>query len=605
MIVPTDRRYTWTPGTTVGVKGGVPTRTTIVATADAATYGTGAVDAAAHIAGLINGAENSEGVVYLPAGTYRVDSQYYNASWLGGATIRGELDASGNKLTTIKTSGATVAILFGKDPGPQRTTQTLTGGGTAGSTQFTIADTTNVAVGGLRAYAVGDLVQLTQLNPSWVRSNADPSVERLQKMLVRVTSVPNGTTVNFEPPLPYAVTSTPQATHLWVIPTNGVGLEDIILDGNNVSALPLQIQACTNSWVKNVEIKNSTARFVTLQDSMFCELRRNYFHDATTYGPNHEAVDFLPAHFCLIEDNIFYLIGGINLSDADGGSCGNVVGYNYNYGNYAAAGSALSDNFINHGPHNSFNLIEGNFTGGVHDDGYHGSSSHATVARNWLSATAPVATLNRIAVALGRWSNYNNFIGNVLGDSAYPESGRAVWKIGYPNIGNYDTNGLTWGPTTPPTYVNQYANGTGGDGHGVGGTSLQERDLNVAASSSFHGNYDYDYSAENPRYGTAGFVNAPAQRWEINNDNVEDYTDRAIPDSYYTTKAELIARGVVFGALAFPVIDPASPPGVFNDTNMARLPAGYRFVNGTNPSVPTVTPTLRSARAPRYAIRGT
>jgi hypothetical protein len=44
-----------------------------------------------------------------------------------------------------------------------------------------------------------------------------------------------------------------------------------------------------------------------------------------------------------------------------------------------------------------------------------------------------------------------------------------------------------------------------------------------------------------------------------------------------------------FGNLSWPPFDPADPPGAFNDANIARIPAGYRFIHGADPitTVPT------------------
>ena len=42
-IIPADRRTDWAAGVAVGVPGGIPDRTTIGATVDAAVYGAGSV----------------------------------------------------------------------------------------------------------------------------------------------------------------------------------------------------------------------------------------------------------------------------------------------------------------------------------------------------------------------------------------------------------------------------------------------------------------------------------------------------------------------------------------------------------------------------------
>lgn len=572
-IIPASRRMTWTVGTNVGVQGGIPNRTTVGATADAATYGTGTVDASAEVSRVVTDTPEGQ-VAYFPAGTYRMDSHFaadiYDSK---NKTIRGELGPSGERLTIFKANISYAMFTVGEDPDSTAVTHDISSGATAGSTSFTIASTSGMVAG--RVITVSRDDQPHVLHSLYPETNL-----RLQAFQLLITAVPNGTTVEFAPALPFAMTGNPKMTYHATPSVIGLGFEDLVMDGNAMQNRQIFMQNSANCWMKNVEIKNSTGRNIVASKVVFFEFRKNYLHSTTTYGSNHEGFDMTPSSFTLIEDNILYEIGGMAMSDSGGGSTGNVIGYNFIYGNAYDSVTAIADIFGNHSPHNSYNLYEGNIAGGFHNDGYYGSDEKSTLLRNWLTGTHSFANNNRIALALGRWSNYNNVIGNVLGTSAFPDGGE-IFKIGYPNLGNWSTNGRTWGPTTPPDYTAQFDSGSGLISGG--GDSFQERDLNVNATLALHGNYDYETTNMHPRYGTAGFVTAPAQRWELSNANVTDYTDQNIPDSYYTTKADLEARGVVFGTLSFPVINPASPPGAFNDTNLARLPAGYRFVNGVDP----------------------
>lgn len=132
-----------------------------------------------------------------------------------------------------------------------------------------------------------------------------------------------------------------------------------------------------------------------------------------------------------------------------------------------------------------------------------------------------------------------------------------IYKLGFPNMGN---NGFskTWGPTTPPDYTGQAAKQPGGNSHGERGRSLQELDLNVKNTMIRHGNYDH--------------LNH-AIAWD------GAIADRNIPNSYFRT-----SKPAFFGSLAWPPFDPASPPGDFNDSNLCKIPAGYRFVHGADPA---------------------
>jgi hypothetical protein len=304
-------------------------------------------------------------------------------------------------------------------------------------------------------------------------------------------------------------------------------------------------------------------------------------------GPNHEGIDFYEdGSFNLIEDNITYNGGfpGIIFGDSKGGCVGNVIAYNFSYnantGDSTTAGMDIS---VSHGPHNMMNLVEGNIAGGMGSDGYFGSTSHITIARNWFTATHPTGTQNLIAVNIGRWNNYFNLVGNILGTSSFGGTGSfqpetpfsyatpIIYNLGFPNMGN---NGFlkTWGPTTPPDYTAQSANQPGGDSHGTGGNTLQELDLNVKNTMIRQGNYDY-----------------------LNHAIAWDGTiaDHGIPNSYFRT-----IKPDFFGNLAWPPFDPASPPGAFNDSNLCRIPAGYRFVHGADPvGAVNPLPAIKSRRS--------
>jgi hypothetical protein len=278
-------------------------------------------------------------------------------------------------------------------------------------------------------------------------------------------------------------------------------------------------------------------------------------------GPGHEGIDFFEeSSFNLVEDNITYNGGfpGIIFGDSGGGCAGNVIAYNFSYAADTASNMAGMDISVSHGSHNMMNLVEGNIAGGFGSDGYFGSTSHITVLRNWFTATSPSWTGNLIAANVGRWNNYFSFIGNILGTSSFSSTGiyeptatfdysdQAIYKAGFPNMGNDGFTG-TWGPKNPPDYTQQYA----------ADPNLEQLDLNVAQTMLRHGNYDY------------------ANRSIVWDPSISTQT---IPPSYFRS-----AKPAFFGSLAWPPFDPSSPPGAFDNTNLAKIPAGYRYVNGVDP----------------------
>jgi hypothetical protein len=563
-IIPADRRTDWTPGVTVGVPGGIPSRVTVGATVDAAKYGTGLVDASAAIGAAIDSCPSGQ-VVYIPRGTYRLGNRVYRA-YASNITIRG----AGMGMTILKSNTGQQALLLGTADWPRPTAGiAITGGASRGSTTLTLADASTIAI--------GRLVRVEQNDLSYVISATAPTTnKKLMSATFRVTAKA-GNTVTVTPPLPIDFTSSPALVQYAIAPLSNTGVEDLTIDCNSMSPMGIEVDQSWGCWIKNVEIKNSTSRQMFLVCFVSGEIRHNYTHDVVGGGPNHEGIDlYQDGSFNLIEDNITYNGGfpGIILGDSQGGCSGNVIAYNFSYNsNTGASTMAGMDISVSHGPHNMMNLVEGNIAGGVGSDGYFGSTSHITVVRNWFTATHPTATDNLIAVNIGRWNNYFNLVGNVFGTSTFSRTGlfqpvtpfgygtQVIYKLGFPNMGNNGFS-MTWGPTAPPDYTAQSAHQPGGDSHGNGGNTLQELDLNVAGTMIRHGNYDY-----------------------LNGSIAWDSTiaDHTIPNSYFRS-----SKPSYFGYLAWPPIDPATPPGAFSDANVTRIPAGYRFVYGTDPlaSVP-------------------
>ncbi len=112
-IIPADRRAAWTPGVTVGVPGGIPHRTSVGATVNAARFGTGSVDASAAIGAAIDACPPGQ-VVFIPAGTYRLDKRVYRPS-ASAITIRG----AGMGKTILKANSRAEVLLLGAADWPR------------------------------------------------------------------------------------------------------------------------------------------------------------------------------------------------------------------------------------------------------------------------------------------------------------------------------------------------------------------------------------------------------------------------------------------------------------------------------------------------------
>src|SRR5262249_18119159 len=113
----------------------------------------------------------------------------------------------------------------------------------------------------------------------------------------------------------------------------------------------------------------------------------------------------------------------------------------------------------NHGPHNSFNLFEGNVAHNLMSDGYFGGNSEDTIFRNLLHGNG-VVTSDTLTwcVGLKRFTRNASLVGNVLGSIKHTSR---CDVYGQPNIGNGFSSGTAqaslanywadWRPSTGTT----------------------------------------------------------------------------------------------------------------------------------------------------------
>jgi hypothetical protein len=218
-----------------------------------------------------------------------------------------------------------------------------------------------------------------------------------------------------------------------------------------------------------------------------------------------------------------------------GGATGCVFGYNYSFNTYQTAGFLAPDMFI-HGCHANMNLFEGNYGTKMNGDNLHGSGAYNTYFRNFATRVSTSETITS-----GRWPavmdvelNYQNFVGNILGQS-----------------------NLTWtaedsGSTRTGSGTYEWTFGFQSDG-GTTQVSTQTESTTLR-----HGNYE-DYNHQ--------IVWDPA------------ISDHTIPASLY-----LASRPAFFGSNPWPAIGPDLSPIVGICPAVVR----YAILSGaTRPPAPT------------------
>jgi len=402
------------------------------------------------------------------------------------------------------------------------------------------------------------------------------------------------TTLAIFPGLYGDYSGTRAVVHVAQFQANGVGVEQMLIDMSKATEpFSIWFEQAYGCWVQNVRVRYSANYHVFLNDSLNCEVRHCYLDQLTHAGSNGAGVLCNTVSGCLVEDNIIYK--AFPLIEVNHGSSGNV--FAYNFCEDSGPGVAIDSN---HGPHNDYNLYEGNIAPNLQSDGYFGSASHDTIFRNWFHGLLN----NQMAwcVSLNRFTRNYSIVGNIFEKTGFAWTGDGV-SLGNPNMGNGSsvgtappwTAGLVAGAGTlsqtgtdvtttaamfSPTHVGWFIlvqsnntllsitaytdsqHVTVNNSQTIAGSSYiltpgpggyQELDGGVAATLIRKGNFYY--------YGTA----IPAS---------EALGSETLPNSLFRT-----AKPSWFANLPWPPFDPANPAPSY-----ASIPAGFRYLNGVDPS---------------------
>lgn len=449
--LPANRSANWTPGTTVGVIGGIPiTRNTLINVTNAPYFAsnTGGIDATLAIQSGLNDAitANNGSVVYLPAGLYVCSGGIINIQGKSNYTIRGQVDVNNNLLSTIAFTGNnSVGIYLGYSDdylwNYPSINNVVTGSVAQGTTTLLITDTT--------PFIVGQLIKITTQNQTGnaaLTSGAVPTLHVFGNANVRsqMSSVVSKTAyaLNISPGLYYDSTSLQVNAFATFGTSTGVGVENLSIDlTSGQVAYGVQLEECVNSWFKNITAKNSNSYGFYLIDCLNTEMRYCFQNMLNHAGTNGAGLLFESNSACLIEDNILY--SSFPNVEVNFGSCGNVFGYNFYYMCSSSGGFGFGID-TNHGAHNSFNLYEGSIATNLECDGFFGSSSEDVVYRNWFTSVSPFMTGPNNPLKLKRFTRNYTVVGNIFGTTGVAIS---TYEFGYPNIGNNGFSGYVQ-PTT-------------------------------------------------------------------------------------------------------------------------------------------------------------
>jgi hypothetical protein len=532
-LIPANRLNDWTPGTGVGVPGGMErfrpgganNRTNII-TVNAPTSG----DAQPAIQNAINAAP-ANSVVYVPAGTYQLGKEISLGYSRDNITLRG---AGPDKTFFNFTSTTGAAVYIGGESNYQWNypNAPITGDPQKGATVLSMTDTS--------AIVVGAISQISVKNSTAAASPTVSGYNYQRKQKVRVTAK-TANSITISPPLAFsAVGLAPRIAQVQnQFQTEFAGVEDLAINAQTSgSSRPVVLLSeAYGCWAYNVKVTNVANYHIGVWDSVQCEVRKCDVRSRAVEGSNGAGFLVNGASSNLFEDNI--IVDNFPLVEVNQGSTGNVFAYNFCWD--SGPGVAID---TNHGPHNSYNLYEGNIAPNFQADGYFGSVSEDTIFRNWFHGENPDG--GGWTNSLNRFTRNYSLVGNILGRPGL----NADYSFGNPNMGNSNFEG-----TASPINNDWWANWqTSGVQIGLP-SGFQEKDLDVEATVVKAGNYLYGKSMES--------------------------LSEPLPASMFRS-----AKPAYFGSLAWPPLDPGNPAAASHND----IPAGVRFQGGSVGPTPTPTP---------------
>lgn len=411
---------------------------------------------------------------------------------------------------------------------------------------------------------------------------------------VMVQSV-SGSNVTFLPPLMFGFATNLSARAYAVKGVYGPGacsmmsgLENMTLQGSS-SGAGIFLQYAYESWVKNVEISGYNTWGVWPLGCLNCEFRQLYIHHPSVYDNSH-GYAMLPncINDCLVVDSIFFHDEtGFVLENAPG----NAFVYNLAYD--ITNGYAIVEGNIGEGQRNLYgshyagsywNLWEGNYASGFQSDFYGGSSGHSILFRNFLTGTDPSTTQLRALVMIDSHSWSNTVAGNVLGGS---------FSNGTPSVVSVLTGTtIPWQATNTPPSIYGFYNTNNVWTHSFSGTGYSGGDTTLV--------YRIGYA----RSGDTGSIGIRSDggtnclecidlltktntlllnNWDIVSNSIVNATNNLPTSLIYSSKPAW------FGNRPWPAFDATMTLGSLSMTN---IPAGFRFVFGTDPTNSTATAAI-------------
>ena len=431
--LPSELRARWTRA---GRGGSFTNYSPVVDVKSYGAKGNGTTDDTTAILNAINSL-SGYGVIYFPAGTYRVTQPLYLKA---NTILRG---AGSTQSRLIFEGSGTAARCIGVvrwDSNQTNAWRNVTAGLAQGSSSLTLPSVTGIAA--------GDIVENEQANdPAW---NFNESWQaNIQGQLVRVVSVsPVARMIRLDRPLRvnYDAIRSPRIRRLETI--RNVGIENVYIERKDaVDGHTIEFKYAVGCWVRRVESYRTYKTHVWIDRGYENEIRENYFHHAHAYGGGGQGYGVgLGRHTSdtLVEDNVFDTLR--HSMSVGHGANGNVFAYNF------STNRALDPISRNPQPDIS---VHGNW---VHMNLFEGNVAEDADVPDWYFPAGPGNTLfrNRIVnrgTAVDLVSDNQNIVGNELAAGCVAVDEGVMDAIVH---GNCEEGTVYWEPemcrNLPPSY---------------------------------------------------------------------------------------------------------------------------------------------------------
>lgn len=350
-IISTSRRIDWNPG----IAGEIPVisspeKNVLDFNADP----TGVNDSKAAFISAINGLPSSGGVVFIPAGTYKIGSTItINKS---NVVLRGE--GVGKTRIMMDFSGDCFSsVTYGRGEWQNITADILKG-------------TNQLEVPSASFFKIGDFAEIQQendpeimfTNPEWNQSWAENSVGQLfeiEDISGNILKFKTSTHINFQKRLNIKIR--PQKL------IKNVGFEKFYIEKRQAGGYTFNFTNAAYCWIQNIESNHTRKSHVYFAACIGCVVRDSYFHHSFDYGGGGSGYGIECAGHAtdnLIENNIFNHLRHAMMVQL--GANGNVFGYNYSISAVQGTGETnlnvgwTPPDISIHGHYAFMNLFEGN-----------------------------------------------------------------------------------------------------------------------------------------------------------------------------------------------------------------------------------------------------